>query len=269
LAEIGKSSNQHIMDTIGFIGGGRVTRIFLKAFENSGQELKGISVFDPNPVVLENLETLFPGIDANADDLSKAAGSSMVFLAVHPPFMMETLTAIKPLLDSDTIIVSLAPKFTIEKIASVLGDVSNIARINPSASSYINQGINPVCYAHSMNADARASLVKLMKPLGAMPEVEENKIEAYAMISAMGHTYFWFQIQKLKELAVGFGMNEEEAKQVITGMMDGTVKTLFDSGLDYEDVIDLVPVKPLAPVENVITGFFDDHLVPLFNKIKP
>ena len=257
------------MKTTGFIGGGRVTRIFLNAFVNSGMELKGISVYDPNPVVLENLEQLFPDISVSADDLSRAAGSDTVFLAVHPPFMMGTLNAIKPYLGTASVIVSLAPKFTVEKMASVLGDYPNIARINPSASSYISQGINPVFYARSMNPAVRASLADLMKPLGAMPEVEEPKIEAYAMISAMGHTYFWFQIQKLKELAINFGMSEKEAEDVIAGMMDGTVKTLFHSGLDYEGVIDLVPVKPLASVETTISGFYDDHLIPLYNKIKP
>ncbi len=257
------------MKTIGFIGGGRVTRIFLHAFVNSGNKLNGISIFDPNPVVLENLNELFADISVSADDLSRAAASDMVFLAVHPPFMMDSLNAIKPYLGTSSVIVSLAPKFTVEKMASVLPDYPNIARINPSASSCINQGINPVFYAKSMSPAARESLTNLMKSLGAMPEVEESKIEAYAMISAMGHTYFWFQLQKLKELAIAFGMTEKEAEEVIAGMMDGTVKTLFQSGLDYQAVTDLVPVKPLAPVESLISTFYDDHLIPLYNKIKP
>ncbi|HBB91678.1 MAG: hypothetical protein A2X22_03990 [Bacteroidetes bacterium GWF2_49_14] len=257
------------MKTIGFIGGGRVARILLNAFANSAMELKGISVYDPNPNVLEDLQQLFPAISVSADDLSGAAGSETVFLAVHPPFMMDTLNAIKPFLKASAIVVSLAPKFTVEKMASVLGNLPNLARINPSASSYINLGINPVFYAKSMDPSARESLADLIRPLGAMPEVEEFKIEAYAMISAMGHTYFWFQIQKLKDLAIGFGMTEIEAEEVITGMMDGTVKTLFHSGLNYQGVTDLVPVKPLGPVETTISGFYDEHLIPLYNKIKP
>ncbi len=257
------------MSTIGFIGGGRITRIFLNAYKNHGLEMKSISVYDPNPAVLGNLKQLFPAIHTDSDDLSRAAGSEVVFLAVHPPVMMDTLTAIKPLLDPAVVLISLAPKITIERMAAVLVNIPNIARINPSASSYINQGINPVCFAKSMDSEARKTLLNIMAPLGEMPEVEEAKIEAYAMISAMGHTYFWFQIEKLKELAVDFGMSEAEAKQVITGMMDGTVKTLFESGLDYADVADLVPVKPLAPVEEAIKLHYDEYLVPLFNKIKP
>jgi pyrroline-5-carboxylate reductase len=257
------------MKTIGFIGGGRVTRIFLRAFANAGKNLKGISVYDPNPEVLTNLKDLFPGISASSGDLKPAAGADIVFLAVHPPVMMDTLALINPMLKPSSMIVSLAPKFTIAKINSVLVNHSDIARINPSASSYINEGINPVCFSDKMKSEARQTMLDLLKPLGAMPVVKEPKIEAYAMISAMGHTYFWFQIQKLKELAVSFGMEEREAEEVITGMMDGTVKTLFHSGLTYPEVIDLVPVKPLGPAEEGIKSQYDELLVNLFNKIKP
>jgi pyrroline-5-carboxylate reductase len=99
--------------------------------------------------------------------------------------------------------------------------------------------------------------------------VEEPKIEAYAMISAMGHTYFWFQVQKLKELAVEFGMDEEEAKDVVSEMLWGTTETLFNSGLSYAEVADLVPVKPLGDVEETIKGYYDQYLKALFGKIRP
>ncbi len=257
------------MKTIGFIGGGRVTRILLKAFANAGTALGGVSVYDPNPVVLENLKASFQAITISSNDLTAAAGADIVFLAVHPPVMMEALAAVNPHLKPSSLIVSLAPKFTIEKLGSILGNHTDIARINPSASSYINAGINPVCFSKNMTPASRESLLNLMKPVGAMPEVEESKMEAYAMISAMGHTYFWFQLQKLKELAVSFGMTETEAKEVIAGMMDGTVKTLYQSGLDYAGVTDLIPVRPLGTAEEAIKTHFDECLIPLFNKIKP
>jgi pyrroline-5-carboxylate reductase len=257
------------MKTIGFIGGGRVTRIFLNAFRNNGLDLDGISVYDPNPMVVDHLKERFPAILASSTDQKSAATADLVFLAVHPPVMMECLATIKPLLNASATVVSLAPKFTIGKIASVLTENPAIARINPSASTWINQGINPICFASGMSADQKEQLLRLMEPIGKSPEVEESKIEAYAMISAMGHTYFWFQIQRLKDLAIGFGMNSAEAETVIAGMMDGTVETLFHSGLSYPEVIDLVPVKPLGPVESMISAFYDEHLVTLYNKIKP
>jgi pyrroline-5-carboxylate reductase len=114
------------------------------------------------------------------------------------------------------------------------------------------------------------ALVKgLMLPIGTLPEVAESKIEAYAMISAMGHTYFWPQIQKLKELALSFGMDDAEATNVVAEMLHGTSETLFKSGLSYAEVADLIPVKPMAEVESTILGYYDQYLVPLYQKIKP
>jgi pyrroline-5-carboxylate reductase len=257
------------MITIGFIGGGRITRIFLNAFRNRGMSLEGISVFDPEPTVLERLAKQFPEVKVHQEDLSGPAAAEIVFLAVHPPVMMDSLRSIQGKLRADSAVVSLAPKITIQQIRQQLPEITDVARMNPSASSYINEGINPVCYAPGITDAGRKKLEKVFELLGSMPVVEEPKIEAYAMISAMGHTYFWFQLQKLKELAMSFGMDEMEAEKVISGMMEGTCNTLFKAGLTYPAVTDLVPVKPLGPSEETIRDLYDQYLPPLFNKIKP
>ncbi|MEI7983716.1 MAG: NAD(P)-binding domain-containing protein [Bacteroidota bacterium] len=254
--------------SLGFIGGGRITRIFLTAFMNASKTFPQIMVFDPQEAVLTALKSKFPIISISSIELEPAAGADIVFLAVHLPVITDTLAKIKEFLKPDSILISLAPKLTIQKMSDILGGFSNIARINPSASSIINKGINPVCFSPLMNEEKKAAIVVLMKPLGALPEVAEPKIEAYAMISAMGHTYFWPQMQKLKELAISFGMDETEAKAVIAEMLNGTSETLYNSGLTYAEVVDLVPVKPLGEVESTIIGYYDQYLNALFNKIK-
>jgi pyrroline-5-carboxylate reductase len=254
--------------TIGFIGGGRITRIFLTAFKKASKTFKQVLVFDPQEAVLSALKSKFPEIIVTSTDLETIAGADLVFLSVHPPVMMETLTRIKDFIRPDSVIVSLAPKFTIQKMSDLLGGFSNLARINPSASCIINKGINPVCFSPSMTIGKKQDLISIMTSLGDLPEVTEPKIEAYAMISAMGHTYFWPQIQKLKELAMEFGMDEQEAKSVITDMLWGTTETLFNSGLTYAEVVDLVPVKPLGEVESAIIGYYEQFLTALYIKIK-
>jgi len=48
--------------SLGFIGGGRVTKIFLQAFQNKKISFKSIIVYDTNPDVLESLKKQFPEI---------------------------------------------------------------------------------------------------------------------------------------------------------------------------------------------------------------
>jgi pyrroline-5-carboxylate reductase len=257
------------MKTIGFIGGGRITRIFLQAFKNVDIIFDKVTVFDPNSEVLSNLQTKFPSIHVTTNDLAVVANNDYVILALHPPVLMETLAKIRDLIKKDAILVSLAPKLTISRMSEQLGGYANIARMNPSASTIINRGVNPICFSPEMSVENKTNLLKLLSPLGYTPEVKESKIEAYAVITAMGHTYFNFQIQKLTELALSFGLAEEEAQIAISEMLYTTSLTLYKSGLPYKEVADLVPVKPLAEVEETIKGYYDLYLNGIYNKIKP
>ncbi len=257
------------MKTIGFIGGGRITKIFLQAFKNAEVSFEKVTVFDTNNAVLIALQTKFPSIHVTTDDLAGVVKNDIVMIALHPPVVMDTLAKIKDLIQKESILVSLAPKLTIAKMEAQLDGFANIARMNPSASTFVNKGVNPICFSPEMSARKRNALLKLMKPLGFTPEVEESKIEAYAVITAMGHTYFFFQLEKLKELAISFGMDKKEAQKAISEMLWGSSETLFNTDLTYDEVADLVPVKPLAEVEETIKGYYDQYLTGIYNKIKP
>lgn len=254
--------------TLGFIGGGRITKIILQAYQNQNVSFEKIVVTDTSLDVLNSLKKKFPNIIIT-DNLQEAANNEVVFVALHPPVLMETLGKVKDTLNKNSILVSLAPKLTIEKMNSVLTGFNNIARMNPSASAIVNKGVNPIAFAKEMSSETKNQLLELTQPLGSVPVVDESKIEAYAVISAMGHTYFFFQFNKLKELAISYGMEEKEAQTAITEMLWGTTETLFNSGMAYNEVADLVPVKPLGEVEETIKGYYDQYLNAIYGKIKP
>jgi pyrroline-5-carboxylate reductase len=185
--------------TIGFIGGGRITKIFLKAFQNKKTSFENVKVFDPNSDTLDDLQTLFPEIEL-VKSVEDAAGQKLVVLAVHPPMMGETLKKIKDVISEDTLVLSLAPKVTIGKMEAALG-TNNIIRMIPNATSYCNKGYNPVSFHSETGKKDRKQFMKMMKALGKNFEVEEMKLEGYAMVSAMLPTYFWFQWEEMLKIA--------------------------------------------------------------------
>jgi pyrroline-5-carboxylate reductase len=257
------------MKTIAFIGGGRITKIMLRAFSNKNVKFERIYVFDPVEETLKKLKSCYNEIEISQESLLPGFIPDVIFLAVHPPVMMETLQKIKSSLKPETMLISLAPKITIAKMTETLDGFSTIARVNPSATSYINDGINPVAFGPKVTESIKNQILELLSVLGRVPIVSEDKIEAYAVISAMGSTYFWFQMQELKRLAMKFGMSETEAGSTIKDMLSGSAKTLFNSGLPASEVMDLVPVKPLAEYEESIISYYDSKLTTIYEKIKP
>jgi len=254
--------------TIGFIGGGRIARIFLEGWTRAGKLPARIVIADPNPDTLAKLKTRFPTVETTAD-LATAAAQDVVFLATHPPALAEAAGRAAVALKPTAILVSLAPKFTIAKLSALLGGFARIARSNPNAPSVVGVGMNPIVFGSALTVADRAAIHTLFAPLGESPEVAEEKIEAYAVFTAMGPTYLWFQLQALRELAVSFGLTAAEADAGLKRMVSGAVNTLVDSGLAPADVMDLVPVKPLAEMEAQVLELYRTRLPALFQKIKP
>jgi pyrroline-5-carboxylate reductase len=217
---------------------------------------------------LAKLKASFPSIETSAQS-SAAAAQDLVFLAVHPPVMAEVAAGLKDRLKPDAIVVSLAPKFTIAKLTELLGGFTRLARVIPNAPSVVNFGFNPVAFAPALTPAEKAELTALLSPLGECPEVAEQKLEAYAILTAMGPTYLWFQLQALREVAAGCGLSDAEIAPALKRMVCGGARTLLESGLTPAEVMDLIPVKPLAEMEPQVSEMYCTRLPGTYQKIKP
>jgi pyrroline-5-carboxylate reductase len=255
--------------TIGFIGGGRVTRILLEGWMRQGKFPAHVTVSDCSTDTLDRLKAQVPTIEPVPGDSTAAASQDIVFLAVHPPVMAEVAEGIKNALKRDAIVVSLAPKFTIVKLSELLGGFQRIVRMIPNAPSLIGAGYNPLCFGPALTSEHREALTDLFTPLGECPEVSEAKLEGYALLTGMGPTYLWFQLETLRGIARDFGLSEEEIAPALKRMVCGSARTLLESGLSAEDVMDLIPVKPLAEEEAAIRQAYQTRLPALFAKIRP
>ncbi len=255
--------------TIGFVGGGRIVRIFLQGWKRAGKLPENIVVSDCNADALANLKAQFPGIETAPGKTTVAATQDLVFLAVHPPAMAEAAAGIKGSLKAGAVVVSLAPKFTFAKLTDLLGGFAPLARVIPNAPSVVNFGFNPVAFAPVASANHKREILDLLAPLGECPEVTEEKLEAYAVLSAQGPTFFWFQMQALREVVAGFGLSDAEIAPALKRMVCGAARTLLESGLKPTEVMDLIPVKPLGEMEAQVGEMYRTRLPVVYQKIKP
>jgi pyrroline-5-carboxylate reductase len=246
-----------------------VTRILLGGWRHANALPARIVVSDPSMDTLAKLQAEFPSIELSPGDNRKAAAQSVVFFAVHPPAMMAMLAELGGAVAANTVVVSLAPKFTLAKLALALGGHAGLARMIPNAPSIVGAGFNPLTFASALPTAAREGLKALLAPLGECPEVAEPKLEAYALLTGMGPTYLWFQLETLREIGRGCGLEDDDLQPALERMVCGAARTLLSSGLTPGQVMDLVPVKPLAEDEAAIKQAYLNRLPALFAKIKP
>ena len=255
--------------SVAFIGAGRVTRLLLEGFRKAGVSFSPLLASDIKPEPLQKLKEIFPAIEISLNDNRPAASADLVFLALHPPALLEVLKEIKSSLPPASILISLAPKITISKIMDMLDGFSRMARIIPNASSVVNSGYNPVVFGPGLSQQERDELRSLFSVLGECPEVGEELLEAYAILTAMGPTYFWFQWEELVNIGESFGLGHGEAKKALHQMIVGAAKTLFTSNLTSEEIMDLIPLRPLAEEEATLKKIYQNRLKNLYEKLKP
>jgi pyrroline-5-carboxylate reductase len=253
---------------IGFIGGGRIVQIFLKRMLNESKTPFSIEVCDTDSLVLEKIKNLYGDKVGVSNDFTKAASQKIVFIALHPPVFNEMLPKFKHLLRQDSIVISLAPKISSSKISELIGGHQRVARMLPNAPSIVGMGYNPVYFSSSIKKEDKVYLESIFNVFGEWPEIEESKIEAYAILCGMGPTYLWFQLYQLYDLGISFGLTEDELKNSLEQMVTGTTKTMLSS-FTREEVLDLIPVKPISEIENEWKQVYVDKLTALYNKIKP
>jgi pyrroline-5-carboxylate reductase len=254
------------ISSVSFIGGGRITWLLLEALKRKGALPTEVTVSDPDPEALRKVESI-DGSIVCTDDNETAAKSEVVFLAVHPPALNQVASQISNHLTGNAVVVSLAPKVRMKNLAEWLGGFDLLARMIPNAASVVHQGYNPVAFSASLPQDKKKTLADLFESWGRTPEVGEDKLEAYAIITAMGPTYFWFQWLELKRLGKLFGLSDEELQGALPAMLHGAADTLFASRLSEDEALNLIPIHPLKEKETIIQDAFESALEPLYRKL--
>ncbi|GEM_PF-4666281 len=76
---------------------------------------------------------------------------------------------------------------------------------------------------------------------------------------------FWKELEKI---GVEIGLTVEESRKSIVETIIAGLDLMYKSGLSAEEVIDLIPFKPIGEHEAQITEFYRTKLLEVFQKIK-
>jgi pyrroline-5-carboxylate reductase len=253
--------------SMGFIGGGRVVRVLLGGFQRARTIPTDCVVADAKLEVLQALARRFPGVRTAGADIAEPAQQDLVFGALHPPVLGDLLREIGKNLRPDATFVSLAPKIRLDQLAKGLGGFDRIARLIPNAPSIVGAGFNPISFSDALNPSEKSELLAHLGALGECPEVADEDLEAYAILTAMGPTYFWFQFEELAKLGSSFGLSPQTTEHALSRMLHGAVDAFFATDLPTTELMDLIPVKPMEASERTVRETYRTTLTGLHDKL--
>ncbi|KAG7669329.1 hypothetical protein KSW81_007486 [Nannochloris sp. 'desiccata'] len=226
---------------IGFIGAGQMAEALARGFINAGIAHPGdIRATDP----MEVRKEVFRSFGA------VVAGSDVVFVAVKPQYVAVVLQEVRPQLQPNTVVVSIAAGVTLQTLKEAAGADSRVIRVMPNTPCLVGETAAAMCLGGNAD-DGDAELVrKLFSSVGTIYRVDEKLLSAVTGLSGSGPAYVFVMIEALADGGVRAGLPRDIAQQLAAQTVLGSAKMVLETGKHPGVLKDMVT----SPAGTTIAG---------------
>jgi pyrroline-5-carboxylate reductase len=205
----------------------------LKGWLDRGLKPRATFVIDPAPPV-ESAAFLAENRIAAHVAPPVGAKAGLVVVAVKPQVIAEILPGLKPLIDENTIVLSVAAGTTLKNLRAGLGDCA-IVRTIPNTPAQVGRGITVAIANPRVDAAGRALVTELLQSVGEVLWVEkEGLIDAATAVSGSGPAYVFHMVEALAAAAVAVGFDKASAEKLARATVEGAGELLHQSELSAE-----------------------------------
>lgn len=240
---------------IGFIGAGNMGgALAIAAAKAVGGEC--LLIADANA---EKAASLAAEIGAIAtDNETVAAQCDYIFLGVKPQMMKDMLTALKPHLTGNPVLITMAAGLTTEQIRGWAGDLP-VIRIMPNTPVAVGAGMILYTTHASVTAEQKTAFTQMMAAAGRLDEIPEKLIDAGSCVSGCGPAFAYLFIEALADGGVECGLPRAQAldyaAQTVLGAAEMVLKTRRHPG-DLKDAVCSPGGTTIAGVHALEAGGF-------------
>lgn len=203
---------------------------------------KNIMVLDKSEEKLEELNQIshFDAFKELEDCVPKA---DIIFIAVKPYHAEGVFKAIRPLVNSQQIVVSIMAGVTIASIKELTG-LDKIVRAMPNLPAQIGKGLTSYVTSPEVSRIEMLTVESLLDTTGKSMQVSsENLIDASTGISGSGPAYVFYFMQSMMEAALQMGFSKNDSSVLVSQTFTGAIELFNQSNLSPNSWMDKVASK--------------------------
>lgn len=225
--------------TIAFIGGGNMASALGSGLIGKRCGAHDVHVIDINPSALESWSE--QGCTTSTAPDERLASRKIWLLAVKPQYMKETVAGLRPFLQADTLVVSIAAGISAQALGEWLGSPgapwTRVVRSMPNTPALIAAGATGLMAGSGVSEAERAQVQMLFKAVGEVVWVEDDRaIDVVTSLSGSGPAYVFLFLEAMIAAAVEQGMAPEQARRLALATVTGATQL---AGLSHEDLATL------------------------------
>lgn len=199
--------------------------------------LGDINVASRSGVKLERMEAL--GVNAFQSNLEAAKNADILIVAVKPYQIEGVLNELKPVLNEEKVLISIAAGVTLDMLGEMVGKRMPMFRVMPNTAIAIQESMTCI----SCNDDAEAHkeyVVKLFDNLGETVEIDEHLMQSATALASCGTAYALRYIRASMQAGIEIGFSAEQAQYITAQTVKGAAELILQSGNHPEQEIDKV-----------------------------
>jgi len=238
---------------IAFIGAGNMAASLIGGLRAKGLDAAQIRASDPGADTRARVNAEH-GIEVFADNAQAIQDADVVVLAVKPQAMKAVCEAIRPSLQPNQLVVSIAAGITCASMNNWLG-AQPIVRCMPNTPALLRQGVSGLFATAQVTEEQRQQAQELLSAVGiALWLDEEQQLDAVTAVSGSGPAYFFLLIEAMTAAGVKLGLPADIAAQLTLQTALGAAHMAAASDVDAAELRRRV-TSPAGTTEAAIKSF--------------
>ena len=215
------------MKAIGFIGVGNMGGAMAKACATLKEA--EVWIYDTNPKIYDEFND-YEVINCAQSIKEVMMSCQYVVLSIKPQYYKEVATQIQPMIQSEQIIITVAPSFTLSDMRNLLGDSVYLIRTMPNTPALIGQGVTAYCYDKSqIKENHLKDFVSYFETFGKLINIEEHLMPAVVATTGSSPAYVYLFIEAMADAAVSMGMPRAMAYEMASLAVKGSAQMILQT----------------------------------------
>lgn len=228
------------MNSIGFIGAGNMATAIISGIKNGSIECD-IYAFDLNKIKLDNLNKY--GVIATSSSVELVKKVDYLLLAVKPQHITQVLEEIKPHINHNTVIISIAAGITGAYISKVLSFSAKVVQVMPNTPLMLSLGATAMSKWNDVSDKEFEFAKSLFDCAGKTEIIPKEKMNEIIPINGSSPAFIYKFAECFVNYGKSVGIDEKVCLNLFAQSLVGSAKMLTDSGMSIEELITMVSSK--------------------------
>lgn len=228
------------MKKIGFIGCGNMAKAMIGGIVASGlvpaQQVLASARTEATRMAAQQAY----GICTTAENREVAQSCEVVVLAVKPQVYPEVIAEIASAVHENTVLVTIAPGFTLSRLEELFGRPVKLVRTMPNTPAMVCEGMTAACKNAAVTQQELETVLSLLSSFGKAKLIPESLMDAVVAVSGSSPAYVYLFIEAMADAAVLQGMPRPMAYEFAAQSVYGAAKMVLETGKHPGELKDMV-----------------------------